>query len=286
MRRISFSIAALLVFFLAAPAVAAPARADDSWHNFIQIWWDWDVVYSDLLVVEGNGDQWVYEGKPNWETQLLTIGHTVIPDADALLLPGDWDGDGYADWLYRHADGGLHVRGGLKEGHGSAYISQIGWGWDVMTALTSPGDWDGDGAPDVLARDSSGALWTYRGDGTGGWIPGRTQVGWGWNIMTSIFSGHDFSGDGVPDVIARDTNGNLWLYPGNGTGGWKPRLQIGWGWTDMDLMVAPGDFDYDGYGDVIAKDGAGAFWLYPGNGSGGFTFARRQIDIIPSKLLG
>ncbi|MFK0002133.1 S8 family peptidase, partial [Paenarthrobacter sp. NPDC090522] len=30
----------------------------------------------------------------------------------------------------------------------------------------------------------------------------------------------DFNGDGNSDVLARDTNGVLWLYPGNGSGGW------------------------------------------------------------------
>ncbi|HSO92130.1 MAG TPA: hypothetical protein VLR70_13370, partial [Arthrobacter sp.] len=40
-------------------------------------------------------------------------------------------------------------------------------------------------APTVLARDGGGVLWSYPGDGAGGWLP-RSQVGSGWNGMTSI----------------------------------------------------------------------------------------------------
>ena len=31
----------------------------------------------------------------------------------------------------------------------------------------------------------------------------------------------DFDGDGNPDVLARDSSGTLWLYPGNGYGGFR-----------------------------------------------------------------
>ena len=54
-----------------------------------------------------------------------------------------------------------------------------------MSAILSPGDFDGDGHPDVLARDTNGALWLYPGTGTGGWLP-RQQVGSGWNAMSAI----------------------------------------------------------------------------------------------------
>ncbi|MFE4194658.1 FG-GAP-like repeat-containing protein [Paenarthrobacter sp. NPDC056912] len=88
--------------------------------------------------------------------------------------------------------------------------------------------------------------------------------------------GHDFNGDRKPDVLSRDGNGNLWLYPGQGNGGWLPRIQVGQGWNVMTSIVAPGDFNGDGNADVLARDGSGALWLYPGNGRGGW-FARVQV---------
>ncbi|BCW51131.1 hypothetical protein StoSoilB13_34730 (plasmid) [Arthrobacter sp. StoSoilB13] len=81
---------------------------------------------------------------------------------------------------------------------------------------------------------------------------------------------NDFNGDGFADILAREASGVLWLYPGNGAGGWLPRLQVGQGWNVMTALVAPGDFNGDGHADVLARDGGGLLWLYPGNGSAGW----------------
>jgi hypothetical protein len=85
----------------------------------------------------------------------------------------------------------------------------------------------------------------------------------------------DFNSDGFTDLVARDSAGRLWLYPGNGSGGFKARHQMGHGWG-ADAIVTPGDVNGDGNGDVLLKDGAGRLWLYPGNGRSGLG-ARRQI---------
>ncbi|MFJ6278699.1 chitobiase/beta-hexosaminidase C-terminal domain-containing protein [Arthrobacter subterraneus] len=88
--------------------------------------------------------------------------------------------------------------------------------------------------------------------------------------------GHDFSGDGNADVLARDTSGRLWLYASNGTGGWQPREQVGTGWNTITSIVAPGDFNGDGNADVLGRDTSGALWLYRGNGDGGWL-AKKQV---------
>jgi hypothetical protein len=63
-------------------------------------------------------------------------------------------------------------------------------------------------------------------------LPPR-QVGAGWNVMTTIIGGRDFNGDGKMDLLARDGNGILWLYAGNGSGGWQAPRQVGSGWNTM-----------------------------------------------------
>lgn len=47
----------------------------------------------------------------------------------------------------------------------------------------------------------------------------------------------DFTGDGASDVLARDGAGRLWLYPGNGRGGWLPRRQVGAGWQIFNALT-------------------------------------------------
>ncbi|WP_260680564.1 VCBS repeat-containing protein [Arthrobacter sp. KBS0703] len=62
----------------------------------------------------------------------------------------------------------------------------------------------------------------------------------------------------------------LWLYQGNGRGGWLGRIQAGNGWNGMTSIVGAGDMNGDGRNDVLARDGSGALWLYQGNGRGGW----------------
>ncbi|WP_416417516.1 FG-GAP-like repeat-containing protein [Paenarthrobacter aromaticivorans] len=80
----------------------------------------------------------------------------------------------------------------------------------------------------------------------------------------------DYNSDGTTDVLARDSAGGLWLYPGNGNSGWLPRSQVGSGWNIMNLLMASGDFDGDRKPDVLARDEAGDLWLYPGDGNSGW----------------
>jgi hypothetical protein len=55
-----------------------------------------------------------------------------------------------------------------------------------MTAIMSPGDFNGDRTPDLLARDSSGQLWLYARTTTGTWKT-RVLVSTGWNAFIRLF---------------------------------------------------------------------------------------------------
>ena len=79
----------------------------------------------------------------------------------------------------------------------------------------------------------------------------------------------DYTGDAKNDVVARDNSGTLWLYPGNGAGGWLAQRSLGTGWNSLNAIVPTKDFNGDGRSDVLARDTNGVLWLYPGNGSGG-----------------
>ena len=112
----------------------------------------------------------------------------------------------------------------------------IGSGWQGFTALLAPGDFSGDGKPDVLARTSGGALLMYRGNGAGGWVTGSGEpIGSGWQGFTALAARGDFSGDGNPDILARQSDGVLLMYRGNGRGGFitGPAQQIGTGWQSL-----------------------------------------------------
>ncbi|MGP0223725.1 FG-GAP repeat domain-containing protein [Paenarthrobacter sp. NCHU4564] len=170
--------------------------------------------------------------------------------------------------LARANDGTLMLYG--RKGTAWDTTRAVGWGWSGFTALLGPGDFNGDGKGDVLARDASGTLYLYAGDGTGGWKPAQV-IGKGWNIFDQIVSPGDFNGDGHSDILAREPGGALYLYPGNGSGGWLARTAVGQGWQVMDALVTPGDFNGDGKVDVLARDRSGYLYFYGGNGAGGWT---------------
>jgi stage II sporulation protein D len=190
--------------------------------------WDADAI-SDVLVQDSGGNLYLRRGNGNGTfASPVRIGSGW--QINDLVLPvGDFDGDGFSDLLARRASGGALI---LYAGNGVGGFRtwrQVGGGWEIFSAVLGPGDFDGDGNVDVLARAKDGLLHLYPGNGSGGWKPRRT-IGSGWQGFTALTALGDFDGDGAADVLARTSGGTLYLYPGNGAGGWKPRRAVGGGW--------------------------------------------------------
>lgn len=137
-----------------------------------------------------------------------------------------------------------------------------------ISASHRPSGFTSRSAFELLARRSDGALMMYpRINNT--WEPART-VGAGWNIFPTVLSPGDFDGDGNNDVLGRDSAGGLYLYSGDGSGGWTGPRKVGTGWNIFTALVSPGDFNSDGTNDVLARDSNGILYLYPGDGHGGW----------------
>lgn len=77
----------------------------------------------------------------------------------------------------------------------------------------------------------------------------------------------DFNGDGISDLIQRKVNGELWLYPGDGTGRSRAGQRIGTGWQIFDTILGTGDFNADGKNDLVARKFDGSLWFYAGTGN-------------------
>jgi hypothetical protein len=154
-----------------------------------------------------------------------------------------------------------------------------------LAAVTRLSDFNRDGVTDLVARDTSGRLWLYPGNGAGG-FKSRRQMGAGWNSVTAIITPGDITGDGNADVLARDSVGRLWLYPGNGTTGFSARRQIGSGWGSYTITNAA-NLNSTGRPDLLARDAAGGLWLYPISGNAVFG-ARTKVGAgwNPYTILG
>ena len=138
---------------------------------------------------------------------------------------------------------------------------------DRLAPATPFGDFNGDGWPDLIARQTStGSLYLNRGNGTA--VAGGLRIGTGWNAMNVITRYGDFNRDGHEDVIARESaTGALWLYRGSGAG-FSSRVKVGSGWSGMREITLVGDLTGDGYPDLLAvRASTGYLFLYPGRGT-------------------
>ncbi|MEU2239548.1 VCBS repeat-containing protein [Streptomyces sp. NPDC018338] len=149
----------------------------------------------------------------------------------------------------------------------------IGNGWGVYNTLVGPGDLSGDGKADLLARDRSGVLYLYKGNGQGTAFAGRIRVGGGWGGFNKLLGAGDYTGDGRADLLARTTGGELFLYPGSGNPitPFKARVSIGTGWNTYKYLTAPGDLNADGKADILGVTSTGDLYRYLNTTPGKFS---------------
>ncbi|WP_344075771.1 N-acetylmuramoyl-L-alanine amidase [Streptomyces crystallinus] len=146
---------------------------------------------ADLIARDGSGVLWYYQG----------TGTPAAPFAarvrigggwqgyNAMVSTGDLNGDGRADLVARDGSGVLwYYKGTGTPTAPYAPRVQVGGGWQGYNALLGPSDLNGDGKGDLVARDSSGVLWYYKGTGsaTGAPFAARVQVGGGWQMFNLL----------------------------------------------------------------------------------------------------
>ncbi|SFF35135.1 Repeat domain-containing protein [Actinacidiphila alni] len=224
---------------------------------------------ADLMAVTSGGAAYEYDSTGSAFAPKAAMG-----DFSGLNLfrQTDFNRDDYQDLIVRTTSGQLYA---LDGNTGDAVL--IGPGWNSMASIIAPGDITGDGLPDVVATDSSGNSWTYPGNGKGT-LGSRIKIGGGWNTYNGqIYGKGDLTGDGRPDIIARDSSGTLWLYKGTGSASapWAARTKIGPGWNAYNAFAAVGDITGDGKADLVARDSSGNLWLYKGTGSASGPFAAK-----------
>ncbi|MEU6440517.1 FG-GAP-like repeat-containing protein [Streptomyces sp. NPDC047046] len=176
----------------------------------------------DLVAREKSTDKlWLYPGKGDGGlgTRKL-IGNGGWNGMNAITAVGDLTGDKRADLVaVQTSTGKLYLYPGTSGGGLGARKLIGNGGWNAMNKLVGVGDANGDGRPDLYAREkATGKLWLYPGRASA--LGSRVLIGTGgWNAREDIVGVGDISGDGRPDLVTV-TNEKYVLDGFEGNPGW------------------------------------------------------------------
>ncbi|MEV4104715.1 FG-GAP-like repeat-containing protein [Nonomuraea sp. NPDC049649] len=206
-------------------SVANRVKIGTGWGSLRWTVTDWDADgMADIVMADSDGVLWLYpnqNGRPSSgnRKKIGTGWHKYN------FAAGNANSDPHAD-LYgiKNSTGELFH---YPDGGGKTRIGTSGW----SNYRIFPGDFDSDGRADVMAIDRSGRLWFSANTNPDGGVSlaPRTQSGTGWSNYK--VAAMDLSGDGKIDLVAIDSGGGLWIYPGRGDGRFGSRYRIGTGWT-------------------------------------------------------
>ncbi|GAA1693253.1 hypothetical protein GCM10009830_46320 [Glycomyces endophyticus] len=138
---------------------------------------------TDIVARESaTGNLWLYPGTATGSHGTRVLIGTGWNSMSLITAVGDLDHDGAADVIARkNSDNCMYFYAGKPAG-GVKNGVKIGCGWNVMNAVASVGDFNGDGHADWVARHTNGSLYLYKGNGAGTYTS-SSVVGSGWNGM-------------------------------------------------------------------------------------------------------
>ena len=176
----------------------------------------------------------------------------------------------HADLVYTDSAGLLWRRQALAGG-GYAAAKRIGTHWNTVDTLLSPGQWDGAGGVDLIARQKkTGRLVIYRGDTNGG-LRGPYFISGDVRHLTSITSAGDVDGDGYRDLVAIDTRTKAVVLLRGGRGGAIVGTKQVTKPAGIVALRGAGELTGDGSADILWSDRSGRLHLGVGDGAGGIS---------------
>jgi hypothetical protein len=224
-------------------------------------------------------------------------------DRTLVTAVGDLDGDGHNDLVAKITKKGKNKsRLSIYLGNGNGTFqrkAQHSVDLRGAVALSGPGDVTGDGHPDLVARRSSGATVTLPGTGAGRFgapvssaPPGPIPTGSGLGRLVPtglaipnanlLLSAGDWNRDGFADLITRNTDGNLYLYLGNGQGHFAAPTLLATGFGAVTMLTAAGDITGDGWPDLQGQVN-GVIDIWPGRGAAGVAAGYRSHAAIKAQ---
>ncbi|MFD7404535.1 FG-GAP-like repeat-containing protein [Streptomyces sp. NPDC059866] len=228
----------------------------------------------DLLTLNSSGGLTFQQGTGKGTFSGKVTGSGWATSVRAVPV-GDLSGDRCNDVLVRFSSGTVRLyksacNAALTPSTPYTTIS-TGTGWNQYDVLTSPGDVNKDGRPDLIARTAStGAVYLYKGTSTGK-LSSRVKLYDNWKTYKKVVGAGDLNGDGIGDLVAQDKTNALYRYYGTGKGTFSSRVKLSASWgVSYNAVVGVGDITGDGAADLVARDTAGVLYRVPGTGKGTF----------------
>ena len=182
---------------------------------------------ADILWRQSSGAlaMWSMDGSTVMSSSIVTYnGNAIAPDASWNVAGiADFNGDGYADVLWRQSSGALALwdmkgaqvmSSSIVTSNGGAIAPDASW------SVAGIGDFNNDGRADMLWRQSSGALALWQMNDAS--VAGSNLITWQGNTITpdaswKVVEIGDFDGDGKSDILWRNDSGAMaeWLMNGS-----------------------------------------------------------------------
>jgi len=223
---------------------------------------------ADLLARDkGTGRTFIYELQPGGRPGPRFGGWDTWSDLNRLTVVGD-PGTGITRLVGRSKTGELVA----LDSKGTSFFDQpVDTGRRLADGNYAQvaGDWDGDGHLDTISRSAgTGNVGLHRGSGDG-LLAARTRLWAAWTDKSDLVVTGDLTGDELPDMVARDADGALYVYPSDGKGGTQPRRMVRSRLFATDLITAVGFWDSDNVRDLVVRRAKnGGLYLLPGKSDG------------------
>lgn len=196
------------------------------------------------------------------------------------IVAGDFNGDGRSDLVARTAGKGKMV---LLPGRGDgSYGAPLGPAANLKTMrwITAANLVGGAGA-DLVGVAGKQLVVVGNRDTFELGAPIDTGVSFAGTDL--LLNAGDVDGNGLGDVLARGTDGQMYLYSGNGAGGLAPGRSLGGGWGGIAGLSAVGDVTGDGKPDLVGTPPGGRLSVWAGTGNGFAAPAPVKGGSVPAR---